>query len=154
MIIKVWKCWTNFWKYPYAVTLKHPASDITTYEQCKVVLPEGFEVGSSEAGNDAIFGPDGEWFDIVPTRKGISLTNGEKEIPLLIARTVKELREYVGLTQQELADKSGINIRQIQRAESDPNYVANMSAKNFATLCNVLKANPAELLAFGMDGNN
>lgn len=42
---------------------------------------------------------------------------------------LKELRKFMGLTQRELAEKTGINIRQIQKIEKGEIDVSNMTAK-------------------------
>lgn len=43
--------------------------------------------------------------------------------------TLKELREFCGMTQKELAEKSGVNIRQIQKYESGEYSLDNMTTK-------------------------
>lgn len=43
--------------------------------------------------------------------------------------TLKELRKLCGMTQKELAEKSGVNIRQIQKYESGEYSLNNMTTK-------------------------
>lgn len=43
--------------------------------------------------------------------------------------TLKELRKLCGMTQKELAEKSGVNIRQIQKYESGEYALDNMTTK-------------------------
>ena len=43
--------------------------------------------------------------------------------------TLKELRKLCGMTQKELAEKSGVNIRQIQKYESGEYAIDNMTTK-------------------------
>lgn len=43
--------------------------------------------------------------------------------------TIKELRKFMGLTQQSLADKAGLNIRAVQRYEGGECSLENMTAK-------------------------
>ena len=60
--------------------------------------------------------------------------------------TLKELRLERGLTQQELADKSGINVRQVQKYESGEYLLENMTAKSFLALSDALAIDPYALL--------
>lgn len=60
--------------------------------------------------------------------------------------TVKDLRIKAGMTQQQLADAIGINIRQIRKIESGEIEMENITAKNFLALAKVLQIDPRELL--------
>lgn len=60
--------------------------------------------------------------------------------------TLKEIRNFVGMTQKELAEKSGVNIRQIQRYESDSSDIANMTAKNAEAISSALGCTINDLL--------
>lgn len=55
-------------------------------------------------------------------------------------------RSVMGMTQKELAEKSGINIRQIQKYESGEYDIGNMTLKNAASLANALECNIEDLL--------
>ena len=48
-------------------------------------------------------------------------------------------RSLSGITQQELADKSGVNIRQIQRYENDTSDIGNMTLKHALALAKALE---------------
>lgn len=52
--------------------------------------------------------------------------------------TLKELRKLCGMTQKELAEKSGVNIRQIQKYESGEYALDNMTAKTADAISNAL----------------
>lgn len=52
----------------------------------------------------------------------------------------------MGMTQKELAEKSGINIRQIQKYESGEYDIGNMTLKNAAALADVLECDVRDLL--------
>lgn len=52
---------------------------------------------------------------------------------------LKTLRGRNGLTQQALAKKSGVNIRQIQRIESGESSIGNITLKNAAALADALE---------------
>ena len=60
--------------------------------------------------------------------------------------TLKELRAKAGMTQQQLADATGINIRQIRKIESGEIKMENITAKNFLALAKVLEIDPRSLL--------
>lgn len=59
---------------------------------------------------------------------------------------LKELRMAAGLTQQQLADKAGINIRQLQKYESGEYDLRNMTARAFIALADALRVDPHQLL--------
>ena len=54
-------------------------------------------------------------------------------------------RSVMGLTQKELAKKSGINIRQIQKYESGEYDVGNMTLKNAILLSEALECDVRDL---------
>lgn len=58
---------------------------------------------------------------------------------------VHSLRINLGLTQKDLADKSGINIRQIQKYESGEYDIGNMTLKNAIALSDALGCDVKEL---------
>lgn len=55
-------------------------------------------------------------------------------------------RAKVGLTQQQLADASGVNIRQIQRVESGDSSTGNLTARNLLAIADVLGVDPHDLI--------
>lgn len=59
---------------------------------------------------------------------------------------VHSLRVNLGLTQKELADKSGINIRQIQKYESGEYDIGNMTLKTALALSDSLGCDVKDLL--------
>lgn len=59
---------------------------------------------------------------------------------LLYQRTAAEI------TQKELADKSGVNIRQIQRYESASSDCGNMTLRNAIAIAEVLECDVRDLL--------
>ena len=60
--------------------------------------------------------------------------------------SLKEIRTFVGLTQHELSEKSGINIRQIQKYESGECSIENMTAKTACGLSEALGCTMEELI--------
>lgn len=55
-------------------------------------------------------------------------------------------RSSVGMTQKELAEKSGVNIRQIQRYESGSSGCENMTLKNAIAIADALECDVRDLL--------
>lgn len=64
---------------------------------------------------------------------------------------LKELRKFMGLTQRELAEKTGINIRQIQKIEKGEIDVSNMTAKNAQALSGALGCSVEDMLALDLN---
>ena len=60
--------------------------------------------------------------------------------------TIRALREQQHMTQSELAKKSGVNIRQIQRVELGEAEAGNLSAKNLIAIADALGVDARELL--------
>ena len=58
----------------------------------------------------------------------------------------KTARKNAGMTQQQLADVSGVNIRQIRRVELGTSDAGNMSARNLLAIADVLGVDPRSLL--------
>ena len=59
---------------------------------------------------------------------------------------LKIIRVNAGMTQQQLADASGVNIRQIRRVELGTSDAGNMSAINLLAIADVLGVDPRSLL--------
>lgn len=59
---------------------------------------------------------------------------------------LKTARTNAGVTQQQLADASGVNIRQIRRVELGTSDAGNMSARNLLAIADVLGVDPRSLL--------
>lgn len=59
---------------------------------------------------------------------------------------LKIIRVNAGMTQQQLADASGVNIRQIRRVELGTSDAGNMSARNLLSIADILEVDPRELI--------
>lgn len=59
---------------------------------------------------------------------------------------LKSARMAASLTQQQLADASGVNIRQIRRVELGTSEAGNMSARNLLSIADILEVDPRELI--------
>lgn len=55
-------------------------------------------------------------------------------------------RSVMGITQKELSEKSGVNIRQIQKYESGEYDIGNMTLKNAILLSEALECDVRDLL--------
>lgn len=60
--------------------------------------------------------------------------------------SIKEARKFMGFTQKELSEKSGINLRQLQKYESGECNVNNMTAENAKKLSDALGCTIGQLL--------
>lgn len=60
--------------------------------------------------------------------------------------TLKELRKLCGMTQKELSERSGVNIRQIQKYESGEYSLNNMTAKTADSISRALGCSIDELV--------
>ena len=59
---------------------------------------------------------------------------------------MKKLRKTLGITQRELAEKTGINLRQIQKYESGEYDTGNMTLRNAIAFAEALGGNVKDLL--------
>lgn len=55
-------------------------------------------------------------------------------------------RQGAGLTQQQLADAAGVNIRLVQKVEGGEAKAENLTAKNLLALADALGVDPRELI--------
>ena len=60
--------------------------------------------------------------------------------------TIKLARQSAGLTQQQLADRTCINVRQIRKIESGEIKLSNLTASNYIRICQALDLDPRKLL--------
>lgn len=65
---------------------------------------------------------------------------------MLSETKLKDARINAGMTQQQLADASGVNIRQIRRVELGTSEAGNMSARNLLAIADVLAVDPRDLI--------
>ena len=64
----------------------------------------------------------------------------------MIDMNIKDRRKELGMTQQELANMSGINIRQIQRFELETSKIENITLINAKRLADALGIQIDDLL--------
>lgn len=61
-------------------------------------------------------------------------------------QVLRHRREEMGLTQQQVADKAGIQLRQYQRFESNERGLSGASMRIGLSVCSVLKLDPYEVM--------
>lgn len=59
---------------------------------------------------------------------------------------IKIARIAIGMTQKQLSETSGVNIRQIQRVENGESEAENLTAKNLLAIADALGVDPHSLL--------
>lgn len=130
------------------ISVRRPGSD-AIYSEETYDLPEGYTIDVDACGIPRILDPHG--YDTIPcirsNRPGAAVflvcqdgsmvpvkkaKSPEKHIPLRNARI------DAGLTQQQLANMSGVNIRQIQRIEDGSSDAGNMTAKNLIAIADAI----------------
>lgn len=65
--------------------------------------------------------------------------------------TLKEIRKFMGLTQQELADKAGIHVSQVKKYEHGLLSLDNMTAKTASGLSKALGCTMEELMDLNLN---
>ena len=74
-----------------------------------------------------------------------TMFNGEEWSILLQDHVLlKKRRLELGMTQQQVADKAKIQLRQYQRVESGERHITGASARIMLAICAVLKIDPYE----------
>lgn len=68
------------------------------------------------------------------------------ELPSTEAMSVRAARISAGMTQRQLADAAGINIRQIQKIEAGELAVRNLTARNLLAIADILGVDPHEIV--------
>lgn len=62
------------------------------------------------------------------------------------AQSIRSARKAAGLTQAALAEKAGVNIRQIQKVESGEAAPGNMTARNLLSIADALGVDVRDLI--------
>lgn len=153
--------YSGFSNVPDGVSVNEPCAEIN---YCPEVyeLPKGFTVDSDIYGMKYIKDENGIEFKPYTKR----LKNGNhtvylvseelrdyRSFRLLEAKSPREIKSIrtarieAGITQKQLSDLSGVNIRQIQKAEAGEIKAGNMSAANLLSIADALGVDPRELIA-------
>lgn len=153
MIITCYRYMSGFANVPDKISLERVSSEIPP-DEIRLELPEGYALGETALGEPIIVDEQGQRCDLCPTRRGngvlaVSATcikalhnapEDAEPIPL------QEARARAGLTQQQLADISGVNVRQIRRVELGESRAGNMTAVNLQAIADALGVDIRDLI--------
>ena len=157
MIITCYRYFSGYRNVPDKISLVPPSAhtmDTIGLEEIKAVLPSGYTMGETQSGANCMYDEEKRPCELCLSTRGnavlaISDTrimelkrapDGKKTTPL------QEARLTVGLTQKELSEASGVNIRQIQRVELGEANAGNLTARNLIALAEVLGVDPKDLI--------
>lgn len=154
MIVTCYRVNSGFRNVIDSVVLERPHSDVI-YHEVQVVLPVGYELRDSDFYGPQIYDEKGEHCELsvaslrcntvvaISTTRVKALKNAdelENTVPL------QDARIDARLTQRQLADASGVNIRQIQYVESGKAKAGNMTAKNLLAIADALGVDPRSII--------
>lgn len=75
-----------------------------------------------------------------------SLVNFGRDCHNRIITKLEWARQMAGLTQQQLANAAGVNIRLVQKVEGGEAQAGNLTAKNLIALADALSMDPRDLI--------
>ena len=154
MQVTIYRIDSGFSNVCDGLSLRRPGSD-AIYSEDVYELPDGFDV--DECGTPRIL--DAQGGEAIPclrsNRPGAAvflvLNNGAM-VPIKKAKAPREniplrdARIAAGLTQQQLAELSGVNVRQIRRVEIGEAEAGNLTAKNLLSLADALSVDPHSII--------
>lgn len=154
MQVTIYRVDSGFRNVQDGLTLSEPSSDVI-YSSTVYDLPDGFVADVDDYGVMRILDPSG--VEATPAlrnnsaRSPVILVTGNGMVALRKAReaestTLRDARVSAGLTQQQLADASGVNIRQIQRVELGSSDAGNLTARNLLAIADALGIDPHDLI--------
>lgn len=154
-------------EYQHIYTYGNPHMQAKVSEKIEVVIPSTWELSENQFGELLITAPWGTAYRPHELLKSIDnepyFQGCDKNGDFFTVKLV-EINEYLkkkadnkicgllhkrkekGLTQKELSERSGINIRQIQKYESLSSEPGNMTLKNAIALADTLGCDVRELL--------
>lgn len=156
MIVTCYRYDSGFRNVMDTISLVPPkSSDPLCTDEIKVVLPNGYTLGEDVYGEPKIYDEKGFPCDLClnnlkgsaiiavsATRmKGLKLAP-DFESPI----NLQESRLSAGLTQKQLADSAGVNVRLIQKVEGGEAKPGNLTAKNLLAIAKALGVSPYELI--------
>lgn len=153
MIVTCYRVKSGFRNVVDRVVLERPGSDML-YQEMKVVLPDGYELCDSNFG-PVIYDEKGKSCDlsVASLRSNTIIATSSTRIKALKNADkwedtvpLQDARIDAGLTQRQLADASGVNIRQIQYVESGKAKAGNMTAKNLLAIADALGVDPRSII--------
>lgn len=138
------------------ISVRRPGSD-NIYTEENYDLPEGYTIDVDEYGIPRIL--DSQGYEATPcirsNRPGAAVflvLHDGSMVPVKKAQApgkhipLRDARIEAGLTQQQLANLSGVNSRQIQRVELGEAEAGNMTAKNLLAISDALGVDARKLI--------
>lgn len=138
------------------ISVRRPGSDVI-YSEAIYELPEGYAIDVDEYGIPRIL--DSQGYETTPcirsNRPGAAVflvLHDGSMVPVKKTQApeknilLRDARIASGLTQQQLAKLSGVNVRQIQRVELGEAEAGNMTAKNLLAIADALGVDARELI--------
>lgn len=128
MTIKLYRVSSGFVNVPDQIVTSRPSSDCIYYEN-EYELPQGYTLGETESGQQAIFDPSGKYCDVCVGGKHtnvVLLVNADGITAMRLAVSpaemkIRDRRQNAGLTQQQLASAVGATQKQISAWETGQN---------------------------------
>lgn len=156
MQVTIYRIDSGFSNVCDGLSLRRPGSD-AIYSEDVYELPDGFILDADEYGAPRIL--DAQGGEAIPclrsNRPGAAvflvLNNGTM-VPIKKAEAprgnipLRDARIAAGLTQQQLAELSGVNVRQIRRVEIGEAEAGNLTAKNLLSLADALSVDPHSII--------
>lgn len=156
MQITIYRVNSGFGNVCDCLSLRRPGSDVI-YSEDVYELPEGYTLDVDEYGYPHIY--DAQGYEATPcirnNRPGAAVflvpCHGDM-VPIKKAKTsrknipLRDARIAAGLTQQQLAELSGVNVRQIRRVEIGEAEAGNLTAKNLLSLSDALSVDPHSII--------
>ena len=139
------------------ISVSRPGSE-AIYTEAEYELPDGYTLDVDDCGAPHIY--DAQGYEATPcirsNRPGAAVFLVPHHGDMIPVKKVKEpgkriplrdARIAAGLTQKQLADLSGVYIRQIQRVEIGEAEAGNLTAKNLLAIADALGVDIRELIA-------
>lgn len=128
MTVKLYRVSSGFANVPDEIVMFRPGSDCIYYEN-EYELPQGYTLGETESGQQAIFDPSGKYCDVCVGGKHTNVVLLVTEDGITAMRLaanpaemkIRDRRQNAGLTQQQLASAVGATQKQISAWETSQN---------------------------------
>lgn len=128
MTVKLYRVSSGFANIPDQIVTSRPGGDCI-YHENEYELPQGYALGETESGRQAIFDPSGKYCDVCVGGKhtNVVLLVTEDGITAMrlaanpVEMKIRDRRQNAGLTQQQLASAVGATQKQISAWETGQN---------------------------------
>lgn len=128
MTVKLYRVSSGFSNVPDQIVTSRPSGDCIYYEN-EYELPQGYALGGTESGQQAIFDPSGKYCDVCVggNRTNVVLLVTEDGITAMklavnpAEMRIRDRRQNAGLTQQQIASAVGATQKQISAWETGQN---------------------------------